>query len=109
MAFVIPTSTTLPHYEIRVDLDGVPYTLEFRWNARDGAWYMHVKNEDDTHLVSGVKVVIGIPLGVRSANAEMPFGVLIALDTSGADEQPGIDELGERVLLYYYSATELFP
>lgn len=106
--YTIPTSTTQPHYSLRVDLDAVTYVLTFHWNARDASWYLDIADEDEVAIVCGVKVSIGVPLAIRSANPAIPAGMLIAVDTSGANSPPGFADLGDRVLLYYFDAESAF-
>jgi hypothetical protein len=104
----LPTSLTLTHYEMRLSLDGVAYALVFHWNDRDESWYLDILTDEDERIASGLKIIVGWPLGIRSADLRMPAGLLMAIDTSGEGRQPAIDELGERVILYYYEAETLF-
>jgi hypothetical protein len=97
----------LPHYDLTTTLDGVSYTLEFRWNTRDSSWFMSIRLEDGTDVVNGVKVVVGYPLGFRSRHASRPPGMFQALDTSGKKQDPGINDLGARVRLYYFDLAEV--
>jgi hypothetical protein len=107
MAYTIPCSPELTHYDMQVPLDGTVYTMEFRWNTRSQAWFMHVCTEQGEHIISSVRVVIDAPLGVRSLDARKPKGVFFAVDTSGSRRDPGITDLGDRVQLIYFSAAEL--
>jgi hypothetical protein len=104
---IIPLRPDLTHYDLGVTLDGVAYLLELRWNTREEAWYLDVRLEDGTDVVTGIKVVVGFPLAARSAHAKLPPGALFASDTSGKNQDPGIADLGNRVRLYYIPAAEL--
>lgn len=104
--FKIPLRTDLTHYEFSITLDGVAYLLELRWNTREEAWYLDIRLEDKTDVVTGIKVVLGFPLGRRSQHAKRPPGILLALDTSGRDIEPGISDLGGRVELLYLDKAE---
>lgn len=107
MALVMPTRTDLPHYDFTIDLDGVTFGFEFRWNDRDGAWYFSIADVNGSPLLSGRRVVLGIPLLSRFRDPRLPAGELTAIDTLGTDAPPGITELGARVRLLYFPASEI--
>ncbi len=106
MAKRIPLPSGLPHFSLQVELDGTTFTLEFRWNSRDGAWYMNLEDAEGTHILSGIKVVADWPLGARFQVAGLPAGQLSAVDTSGAGLDPGFTDLGTRVQILYLTAAE---
>ena len=107
MSLTIPLRQGLPYFSLQVQLEAVTYTLTFRWNDRQSAWFMDIANEDESTIYeSGVRVVVGYPLAVNTANRQPP-GVFIAIDTTKKDEDPGLNELGARVQLLYFSAAEL--
>lgn len=101
--WVLPTRTDLDHYSEQVVLDDVTYTLDLRWNRRAERWFLAISDADGP-IVSGMKVIVDRPLLTHVGSSRKPPGVLMALDTSGAGEDPGIDELGDRVLLMYDEA-----
>lgn len=107
MALTIPCDPTSTHYDLQVTLDGAVYTLEFRWNTRDAAWYMDVKTAAGDPVVSGRRIVIDFPLGQRSRDPRRPPGTFVALDSSGKGAEPGIGDLGARVQLIYFEASEV--
>jgi len=102
-AVAIPTRTDLEAYEEQVDLDGAAYTLSFAWNRRDSSWYLSLADAAGP-IASGIRVVVDTPLTQFVASNRKPPGTLMALDTSGAGLDPGIDELGGRVQLLYLEA-----
>lgn len=107
MAVLIPitrTSDDTGFFDQQVTLDGVTYTLEFRWNERLGAWFMAVLDIEGTtaHQV-GLRLVVDWPLGLYHQGRQ-PSGVFIAIDTGapvGQGIDPGFDDLGSRVQLHY--------
>jgi hypothetical protein len=107
MSQTIPLRSDLQHYDMQVTLDGVIYTLELRWNRREGFWYMSLLLEDGTPLVLSLKLVLDHPLGCRCRDARRPPGALIAVDTSTQHLDPGLSDLGSRVLLVYFEKVEL--
>jgi hypothetical protein len=102
----IPLRPDLTHYDQKIVLDGIECTLEFRWNTRESAWYMHIKTAVGDDIIDSIKVVVSWPLGARSTDTRRPPGFFIATDTSGAQLDPGIADLGDRVSLYYVTAAE---
>jgi hypothetical protein len=103
----IPLRPDLAHYEFAVALDKVTVIFELRWSVREEAWYLDVKDEDGTVIYAGIKVVVALPLGRRCRDPRFPPGILMALDTSGRNEDPGLKDLGDRVQLLYFEAADL--
>ncbi len=97
----------LRHFEAQPVLDGVQFVLQFDWNARAAAWFMNVLDADRTQLYMGVKIVVDHPLAKRLRNSLLPAGLLTAHDTSRQRVDPGIDDLGDRVILLYFEAANL--
>lgn len=106
MAVVIPNEVDVPDYTEQVTLEGVVYTLGFRWSAREASWYMDVMEADGTPILMGTKVLPGWHLGWRCKDPRFPPGAFAALDSSGADEPPGLHDLGDRVTIVYLTAEE---
>jgi hypothetical protein len=106
MPVTIPCDPSLTSYVMQTVLDGITYTLAFHWNTREEAWYFDIQTADRTPLVSGIKIVVGFPLGFRTPNANKPPGLFTAVDTTGKKQDPGIADLGNRVKLLYLSEDE---
>lgn len=87
---------------------GTFYLFDFRWNTRDGAWYFDLLDEFESPIVSGVKVVLGVELGRRTTDQRMPKGVFWAADLSAQGLDATLDDLGTRVVIYFYPFTEWF-
>lgn len=102
--WIIPTLADTEFYTERVELDGVVFALTFAWNTREEKWYLSIADADGVALASGIKIVADWPLFQSVSNTDMPKGMMIANDTSGAGLDPGLDELGGRVLLMYMDA-----
>lgn len=83
------------------------YVWDFRWNERAGAWFMDIFDENEDPIRVGVKVVLGTWLGRRCVDARFPPGAIVAVDTSGAGLDAGLDDLGTRVILLFYSGPEI--
>lgn len=108
MAIVtLPLRSDLSAYSFQVELDAKSYGFVFRWNEREGAWYFDIYDGEGELLRAGMKVVIDFPLIVRATSKDLPPGKLFAVDTSGALDAPGLEDLGARVQVVYYEASEL--
>ena len=103
----IPTTPSLPHYNQFTTLDGTTYELVFFWNTRDEHWYMDINDIDGNIILPSSKLVCNYPLLRRAKNPDSPPGQILAMDTSGLDEDPAFNDLGTRVELLYYDAEEL--
>jgi hypothetical protein len=99
----------LPYFDAQATLDGVTYTLSFRWNVRAQAWYLDIWDELGTTLYeAGVRLVANYPLCAYFSGRQ-PAGNLVAVDTSGQGIDPGLNDLGgpsARVQLYYLTTAE---
>ncbi len=118
MSLRIPTSTTLSDYRQTTSLDGRDYIFRFLFNQREGTWFFSLADEEDAPIVEGVKVIVQLPLLRLVTDARRPPGILLALDTQAPEtdfsaaqkttaRDPGLFELGERVLLLYFTEAEL--
>lgn len=105
MALILPIRPGRLHFSFETTLDGEVYTFEFRWAAREAAWFMSRYEEDGTPISVNRKVVLGIPIGKRDGKNRPP-GRLIPFDTSGRDVEATAEDLGERVQILYYADGE---
>ncbi len=105
--FVIPTATDLARYSIEVELDKTDFRFDFEWNERAGQWSFTISDAQGVALVSGRRVVLGLPLLNRFRDPRLPPGMLTAVDTSDSNLEPGFADLGDRVLLLYIEVADL--
>lgn len=107
-AVYLPLAPSNPHYGFSIDLAGVTYNLGLRWNARDSAWYMDVADADGRMVAAGLKLVIGQMVGARHVSVpNFPRGIFIVGDSSGRRLDAGLDDLGARVRVAFYSYTDM--
>lgn len=102
---VLPVRSDVPFYDFEIDLEGRTYRFEIRWNGRAEAWFLTIRNSAGDILVAGRKIVLGAGLAGRSRTEGLPPGVLVAVDTTDSDVDPGRYDLGRRVLLVYAEST----
>lgn len=106
MPVKLPLEPSLPNYRVGTALAGVQFLLDVRWNDRDSSWYIDVLAEDETPIRSGIKVVLGSALGGRTVAAGFPAGIMIAADLTKSGIEAGLDDLGARVVVNFYTFAE---
>lgn len=97
----LPMTSAFPSYRFGTSLNGEQYTIDVRWNGRDEAWYMDVLTEEGTPIRRGIKLVLGALLGGRCIDPGFPDGVLIAADLARLGRDATVEDLGERVAVYF--------
>lgn len=107
MSLTLPLDSTDPHYTVVVALEGVRYKIKMDWNERVEAWAFSLLLEDDTKILSGVRVIPDWPVLRKVASSNAPPGEIYFRDTSGDGEPPGRYDLGERVVATYFEESEL--
>lgn len=98
---VLPVRSDLKAYSFKVELETVIYTLSFAYNTRRGRWYMDLADQSDNDIVTGVPILVNIPLLDQYIVEGIPPGRFIAIDESGNNKIPGEDDLGNDVKLFY--------
>lgn len=100
----IPLTSDFPNYEIRIELDGVVFNMAFRYNTREGRWFMDIKDASDVMLVAGIKLILGVQLIERFQDIRLPFGSLFMINEDNSTEEPGRSNLGINALMLYEEA-----
>lgn len=115
----IPFQPSIPFANFTVSLSGIQYVIDQAWNPRDqaldangvptsdGAWYFDVSDEQGNPIRVGIKIVLGAILAQKTVDPRWPFGVFIAQDTSGQGKEAGLDDIGTRVVVWFYTAAEI--
>lgn len=104
---VVPFTPSSNNYRLGVAFADQRVFFDVRWNSRDAAWYFDLLAEDDTVIILGVKVVLGVSLGHRSKHPWFETNTLAALDTSGQNLDAGYDDLGDRVQVIHTPLDEI--
>jgi hypothetical protein len=109
-SLLVPTSPGVPFYTQKTRLDGRDYVLTFRYSQREDRWYLSLADSEEIPILSGLKLVANWPLlQAYHYDTRVPRGELSAMDLSGDDTPPGLNELGEglRVQLIYFPVGSL--
>ena len=107
MSEILPFQPSISHYEFSTGFVGDEFVFNVRWNGRAESWFIDILARDRTHIASGLKLVLGTLIGGRSTDPRFPQGVFQVIDLSGDFRDAGFDDLGTRVIVYFYSNTEL--
>ncbi len=95
---------SIPDQAFQVVLENVTYRLRCRWNERAQSWYLDV-SDDQGAIASGIPLVVRLPLLRRCVSTRRPPGELVCVDTTGADLEAGLADLGARVKLFYVESS----
>lgn len=104
---LIPLAPGVYNYTFGVALDNIQYSMHVYWNDKDAAWFFDLSTAAGRAIATGIKIVLGAFLGRTINEAPFSTGVIAAVDSSGAEKDAGLDDMGSRVLLYYVPATDL--
>lgn len=112
MSLVVPAQfdangNAIPFYTESMQLDGVTFILDIQWNQVMGAWYVGISDAESNQLVCGRRIVVGTAPFGKFADPRLPAGLIMPIDTSNQDLDPGLNDLGDRVQLIYITAAEL--
>lgn len=105
MIYRVPITPGVPDQEFELELQGTTYVLRFRWNDRRQQWTLELSDANrDLLLVR--PVVLGVWVLSRfAANLRLPPGDFLLLDTATPAAEPGLNDLGARVQLYYLEVS----
>jgi hypothetical protein len=103
----LPILPGIPFQSFQVDLDGVRYGFEFRWNHRAGAWAMSMLDVNGDALLTGIRLCFGGPVLPLSRSLSTPPGELLLVESTAGVGDPTLETLGSQVLLLYMDAAEI--
>lgn len=103
----IPFIPSRTNYVLSLAIGSVRYLFNTHWNSRDEAWYFDLREEDETPICLGIKVVLGVQLGHTSPHKFFQANMMRAIDTTGVGTDAGFDDLGVRIQVVLTSADEV--
>ena len=107
MPQILPLTPSVARYQFATVLAGIPCVIDARWNSRDNAWYLDIADTEETPIINGMKVVLGVHLGRRAVHDLFTKGVFVAADLTGDGIDATYDDFGQRVEIRYYTNFEM--
>ncbi len=107
MATQLPFIPSEFDYTVNTVIEGTEFIFDVRWNGRDSAWYMDLLDVDGVMIRAGMKIALGSPMGIRVADASFPDGFFSPSDLSNTGVDAGFDDLGVRVVVFFFTNEEL--
>ncbi len=108
MPTIIPFEPSNARYRFGTSLGSFHVWFDVHYNSRDRAWYFDLRDDtDDAVIIAGVKVVLGVNFGRRSAHPLFKSNLLRAIDTTRSGRDATFDDLGTRVQVLHYTLDEL--
>lgn len=101
----LPVRFELPEHQFRIEIEGVVYTLRFRWNERTCNWVMDIADSEDNDIVNGLGVFSDIDIIGHIKNDNIPPGIFISYDETGQSRNPDRTTFGNEVKLFYEEST----
>lgn len=103
--YVIPTSTSNPHYTQSVQLSGVSYTMTLRYNTRMQRWVLNVGDAAGNDIVNGLVMLTGRSLNSHYTTLSVPPGVLFCFNGTDLSTQPTLASFLTDTSFAYYDPT----
>lgn len=108
MPSMLPLVPSIPDYSFATTIEGASYTFGVRWNASAETWTMSVFDEDGIEIVSALPILLGTHIGRHVSHALFKEGAFVARDLGpGGNIDAGLDDLGSRVIVVYYTAADI--
>lgn len=107
MILEIPVNSEFSSYEFQTTLELTVYSFRFKWNARMERWSMSIYNDVGEPLVEGIPVFAGPLVMEQYVYDGLPPGIIVFVDSTGENIDPGRNDLGDRVRMFYITSDEL--
>lgn len=102
MEYFVIKLRPLAYYEGTKSLDGNPYKFRIYYNTYTSKWYFAMTSlVDATVTIRGVALLPGVDFLAKFGHSDV-LGSMYLVDTSGADEEPTFEGIGDRWELRYY-------
>jgi len=103
--FQFPLSSDRENYKFLIQLDGQRFTLFLKFNYRLALWIMHVMDANETPIVQGVPLLVGINLLFRFKQETLPLGDLFVVNLEDGTTEPDKNNIGKTTLMIYNEAA----
>lgn len=104
----IPLTPSETNYRLLVPLDEETFSFDVRWNSRDAAFYIDIRQDDETPIALGLKLVLGAPIGRHCTHPFFVEHFLKMIDSTDSGLDATFDDIGDRVVLLHLSRKSLF-
>jgi len=98
---------SVSNYRFGTSLGDGTFVFDVHWNERAESYYLDVLTFDAVPIRTGMRLNLGRLVGVESADPRMPDGEFIVADLSGEGAEATFSDMGERVVVFFYSREEL--
>lgn len=102
----MPVRSDLAAYDFTIDLEERIYTITMRFNERKGRWVMDIADAGGVALLTGVIILVDINITDQYVNDDLPPGRFFAVDITGERKNPGENDLGNDVKLFYLESED---
>ena len=104
--FIIPFKEP-SFWREQIELSGVIFILEFKWNALNEFWVMNIYTGTNDPIILGIKIVPDYILLEQYTEAGRPAGDIVCQNIVGSQEGIGRFDMSQKFELVYYEAGEL--
>lgn len=104
---ILQLSSDHEYQEAEFQLDAETFKVVTRYNRRIDSWMLSLYDFEGNPVATGRRITVGNFLFPWLVTSARPGGQFIALDTQDEDADPGHDDLGTRVVLFYFDVDEI--
>lgn len=97
----IPITNEFPAQIFSIELNGLIFFLDFKFNGRSGRWLMDILDSTKVIILHGIPLLDENDMIGRFVNTGRPPGDFLVLDTQGEQISPDLDTIGDRVKVFY--------
>ncbi|BBO74394.1 hypothetical protein DSCW_18110 [Desulfosarcina widdelii] len=102
----LPVAADTPYQSFNIELDGTVYGFRLRYNTRADAWFLDLLAADETVLLAGRAVRLGVDLLAHYSDAAFPPGRLFVVNFVDTYGEPDRENFGQDVKLIYVEAED---
>ena len=102
MTFIkIPTRSDYDNFIEAIDLNGIPYNIEFNYNSRTEYWTINIQDENGTAIINGLPLLVNSELYDRFRNLNIPAGPMALLNLQSKNTEIVRTDLDSTAILIY--------
>lgn len=93
------------NFQVLTELEGILYVFNFVFNFRTDLWSMDILNSEESEIVTGIPIVLGVDLIDRFSDERLPPGNLFGLNIKEENVEAGENDLNENYFIIYEEAN----